>query len=653
MVHPVKQRQATVVQTKQLLEAVSYIRQQKQIPNVDRICRYMQREYKISYAECQRQLDSVVADGFILEYTAVAVKGARTGLEQEGYRIPAADEIDLMRDGHDWYCFECHSPGELLLCTECFRAYHISCTKEDYSGARFICSVCKEIETGKMKKKMKKKMLNTLLSYTILRLREKTKELVKIGTKIEEGDFSRFVYQRMDLNTMEGKVQASRYKCSEEFFADAQTIHHNCVLIYGDSTPGGMTDLAKIMLSDCKYDLDEIDLCANCYYMSNAKPENWFCQPCSPPHDLVYAKLKGFGYWPAKVINEVDGKMDVRFFGGWHQRAVIPAEYIRPVLTDINKLAIKKTAGFTKAMKELKIHQDLLKEREHEQQNEEIENDRKEFPDADQEESNGRGALVDFEKEKEEFEEEIDVRQVTSTSVDTNRKRKFSSFKAAAADESFVVTSSEDKVIQARSPKPLLKVAVTSTPSQTSKLKTHVIGTQTSKADIIEENDKNGEEAEEPAQKKLHKVYEGRSRYTDEEWQARLDETMKDVTQQLNRQHEENKTKALKELTEKLKKDFEEDKQAAVARAMTNVSREIEKARKAAEDKCKEQYMEEMKKLAQKHKEAISATKKKQWCFNCEEEAMYHCCWNTSYCSVRCQQEHWHKEHKRVCRRKR
>ena len=50
-----------------------------------------------------------------------------------------------------------------------------------------------------------------------------------------------------------------------------------------------------------------------------------------------------------------------------------------------------------------------------------------------------------------------------------------------------------------------------------------------------------------------------------------------------------------------------------MARAMTNVSREIEKARKAAEEKFKEQYMEEMKKLATKHKEAISQTKKKQW----------------------------------------
>lgn len=62
-----------------------------------------------------------------------------------------------------------------------------------------------------------------------------------------------------------------------------------------------------------------------------------------------------------------------------------------------------------------------------------------------------------------------------------------------------------------------------------------------------------------------------------------------------------------------LKKDFEEDKQAAVARTMTNMQREIEKARKLQEDKCKEQYMEEMKKLAAKHKEVISQTKKKQW----------------------------------------
>lgn len=65
-----------------------------------------------------------------------------------------------------------------------------------------------------------------------------------------------------------------------------------------------------------------------------------------PPHELVYAKLKGYSYWPAKVIHYVtDDKYDVRFFGGLHQRAVIPKDQIKPVDADLKKLNIKKTAG--------------------------------------------------------------------------------------------------------------------------------------------------------------------------------------------------------------------------------------------------------------------------------------------------------------------
>lgn len=63
----------------------------------------------------------------------------------------------------------------------------------------------------------------------------------------------------------------------------------------------------------------------------------------------------------------------------------------------------------------------------------------------------------------------------------------------------------------------------------------------------------------------------------------------------------------------KLQKDFEEDKQQAVSRAMANMNREIERTKQSTEEKCKKEYMEEMKKLAAKHKDAISATKRKQW----------------------------------------
>jgi len=38
---------------------------------------------------------------------------------------------------------------------------------------------------------------------------------------------------------------------------------------------------------------------------------------------------------------------------------------------------------------------------------------------------------------------------------------------------------------------------------------------------------------------------------------------------------------------------------------------------------------------------AILEMKKKQWCSHCGKEAIFYCCWNTSYCDYPCQQAHW------------
>lgn len=34
---------------------------------------------------------------------------------------------------------------------------------------------------------------------------------------------------------------------------------------------------------------------------------------------------------------------------------------------------------------------------------------------------------------------------------------------------------------------------------------------------------------------------------------------------------------------------------------------------------------------------AVEETKKKQWCAFCGREALFYCCWNTSYCGYPCQ----------------
>jgi hypothetical protein len=73
--------------------------------------------------------------------------------------------------------------------------------------------------------------------------------------------------------------------------------------------------------------------------------------------------------------------------------------------------------------------------------------------------------------------------------------------------------------------------------------------------------------------------------------------------------------------------------------------------RNEIETKYNETLRVELAKLTEKHRKEVSAIKKKQWCWQCELEAIYHCCWNTSYCSVECQQSHW-PTHRRFCRRK-
>ena len=59
-------------------------------------------------------------------------------------------------------------------------------------------------------------------------------------------------------------------------------------------------------------------------------------------------------------------------------------------------------------------------------------------------------------------------------------------------------------------------------------------------------------------------------------------------------------------------------------------------------EKENSRIVDQFKKAAEvERQKAIEATKKKQWCANCTKEAIFYCCWNTSYCDYPCQQAHW------------
>ena len=91
MVRPQKRRLANP-QTVQIIgAAISYIKQQKQIPNLDRICKYMKRETEMRTSEVDLQLQYAVKDGLIVSYKAVGFKGSKVGIEQEGFKQPDVD----------------------------------------------------------------------------------------------------------------------------------------------------------------------------------------------------------------------------------------------------------------------------------------------------------------------------------------------------------------------------------------------------------------------------------------------------------------------------------------------------------------------------------------------------------------------------------
>ena len=50
-----------------------------------------------------------------------------------------------MQVSHDWYCFQCHKPGEVLPCKSCPRVYHVSCieSEQPLNEKEFNCSNCK------------------------------------------------------------------------------------------------------------------------------------------------------------------------------------------------------------------------------------------------------------------------------------------------------------------------------------------------------------------------------------------------------------------------------------------------------------------------------------------------------------------------------
>lgn len=124
--------------------------------------------------------------------------------------------------------------------------------------------------------------------------------------------------------------------------------------------------IAKIIVKICKQEMYDIETCSECYVNANTKKTtNWFVEICTRPHIILWAKLKGFPYWPAKAMGvNSSAHVDVRFFGD-HDRAWVPIrECFLYCLADPNPPAAKyKRQSIADSLKEVDVYVNKIKSR--------------------------------------------------------------------------------------------------------------------------------------------------------------------------------------------------------------------------------------------------------------------------------------------------
>ncbi|XP_021563659.1 zinc finger MYND domain-containing protein 11 isoform X7 [Carlito syrichta] len=502
-----KRRQADTKAIQHLWAAIEIIRNQKQIANIDRITKYMSRVHGMHPKETTRQLSLAVKDGLIVETLTVGCKGSKAGIEQEGYWLPG-DEISIK------------------------------------------------------KKNTNKQEMGTYLRFIVSRMKERAIDLNKKGKDNKHPMYRRLVHSAVDVPTIQEKVNEGKYRSYEEFKADAQLLLHNTVIFYGDSE---QADIARMLYKDTCHELDELQLCKNCFYLSNARPDNWFCYPCIPNHELVWAKMKGFGFWPAKVMQKEDNQVDVRFFGHHHQRAWIPSENIQDITVNIHRLHVKRSMGWKKACDELELHQRFLREgRFWKSKNE------------DRGEEEAESSISSTSNEQLKVTQEPRAKK-------GRRNQSVEPKKEEPEPETEAVSSSQEIPTM---PQPIEKVSVSTQTKKLSASSPRMLhrSTQTANDGVC--------------QSLCH------DKYT---------KIFNDFKDRMKSDHKRETERVVREALEKLRSEMEEEKRQAVNKAVANMQGEMDRKCKQVKEKCKEEFVEEIKKLATQHKQLISQTKKKQW----------------------------------------
>uniref|UniRef100_A0A667GYL4 Zinc finger MYND-type containing 8 n=1 Tax=Lynx canadensis TaxID=61383 RepID=A0A667GYL4_LYNCA len=222
------------------------------------------------------------------------------------------DPVDVVpQDGHnDFCCWVCQQEGQVLCCELCPQAYHAKClrlTSEQEGDWKITVAECIETQSKAMTM-LTIEQLSYLLKFAIQKMKQPGTDAFQKPVPLEQHpDYAEYIFHPMDLCTLEKNAKKKMYGCTEAFLADAKWILHNCIIYNGGNHK--LTQIAKVVIKICEHEMNEIEVCPECYLAACQKRDNWFCEPCSNPHPLVWAKLKGFPFWPAKLTSTLSSAL--------------------------------------------------------------------------------------------------------------------------------------------------------------------------------------------------------------------------------------------------------------------------------------------------------------------------------------------------------
>ncbi|CAB1336215.1 unnamed protein product [Coregonus sp. 'balchen'] len=291
------------------------------------------------------------------------------------------DPVDVVPQDsrNDFYCWLCHREGQVLCCELCPRVYHAKCLKlpAEPEGDWF-CPECEKITVAECIETQSKAMTMLTIEQLSYLLKFALQKMKQPGVKAFLADMKWILHNCIIYNGGRSKHMfntVSVLYCLLHALEIKLGSYKHVFLSFG-FVPGNhkLTATAKVVVKICEHE----------YYFSNV--ENAVCfrlmklrsvrsATCprakrgttgfashGHPHPLVWAKLKGFPFWPAKALREKDGQVDARFFGQ-HDRAWVPINNCYLISKEI-PFSVKKTKSiFNSAMQEMEVYVENIRKK--------------------------------------------------------------------------------------------------------------------------------------------------------------------------------------------------------------------------------------------------------------------------------------------------